>query len=266
MAISKIGTNLITDATIITADLADSSITSAKIADGTIATADLADDAITAAKLATNAVVTASIVAGSVDTTELAADAVTGAKVEDDAIDSEHIVDGSIDTAHISDNAVTIGKMADLARGKIIYGDSSGNPAVLAVGSANKILTSDGTDIAWTSNVTGNVSGTAATVTTAAQPAITSVGTLTSFRSTGIDDNADALAITIDSSERVGIGTTAPNRTLTVYGSSNGEMNLKNSSADFLIQQAGHNTSIGNSSSSGYINFFTNNGSSNIRM
>ena len=33
-----------------------------------------------------------------------------------------------------------------------------------------------------TGNVTGNVSGTAATVTTAAQPAITSVGTLTSLK------------------------------------------------------------------------------------
>ena len=62
-----------------------------------------------------------------------------------------------------------------------------------------------------TGNITGNTSGTAATVTTAAQPAITSVGTLTSFRSTGIDDNADALAITIDSSENVGIGTTTMN-------------------------------------------------------
>ena len=40
---------------------------------------------------------------------------------------------------------------------------------------------------ALTGNVTGNASGTAATVTTAAQPAITSVGTLTAFRSTGID-------------------------------------------------------------------------------
>ena len=43
-------------------------------------------------------------------------------------------------------------------------------------------------------------------------------------------------------------------------------MNLKNSSADFLIQQAGHNTSIGNSSASGHINFFTNNGNANFRM
>ena len=39
---------------------------------------------------------------------------------------------------------------------------------------------------------------------------ITGTGTLTSFRSTGIDDNADALAMTIDSSERVGIGTSSP--------------------------------------------------------
>jgi len=198
MAISKIGTNLITDATIATADLADNSITTAKIATGTIATADLADDAITVDKVATNAITTASIVAGSVDTTELAADAVTGAKVEDDAIDSEHIVDGSIDTAHISDNAVTIGKMADLARGYVIYGDSSGNPAVLAVGSANKILTSDGTDIAWTSNVTGNVSGTAATVTTAAQTNITSLGTLTTLTVDNVIINGSTIGHTGD--------------------------------------------------------------------
>ena len=35
-------------------------------------------------------------------------------------------------------------------------------------------------------------------------------GTFTTFTSSGIDDNADAVAITIDSSERVGIGSTAP--------------------------------------------------------
>ena len=37
----------------------------------------------------------------------------------------------------------------------------------------------------------------------AAQPTITSLGTITTFRSTGIDDNADATAITINSSEQV---------------------------------------------------------------
>ena len=49
---------------------------------------------------------------------------------------------------------------------------------------------------------------------------ITSVGTLTSFRSTGIDDNANALAMTIDSSERVGIGVTDPSNALEVFSTS----------------------------------------------
>jgi hypothetical protein len=39
---------------------------------------------------------------------------------------------------------------------------------------------------------------------------ITTTGTLTGFTSTGIDDNADALAVTIDSNEKVGIGTATP--------------------------------------------------------
>ena len=86
---------------------------------------------------------------GEVKTADIAADAVTGAKIADDAIDSEHYTDGSIDTAHIADDQVTLAKMAGLARGKIIYGDSSGNPAVLAVGTANYVLKSDGTDISW---------------------------------------------------------------------------------------------------------------------
>jgi hypothetical protein len=55
-------------------------------------------------------------------------------------------------------------------------------------------------------------------VTDPAQTNITSVGTLTGFTSTGIDDNADATAITIDSSENVGIGTSSPNQKLNVSG------------------------------------------------
>ena len=49
----------------------------------------------------------------------------------------------------IANNAVSLAKMAGLARGKIIYGDASGDPAALAVGSNTYVLTSDGTDIAW---------------------------------------------------------------------------------------------------------------------
>jgi hypothetical protein len=56
---------------------------------------------------------------------------------------------GSIETADLADDAVTLAKMAGLVRGKIIYGDASGDPAALTVGSANYVLTSDGTDISW---------------------------------------------------------------------------------------------------------------------
>ena len=59
------------------------------------------------------------------------------------------IKDGGIATAEIADNQVTLAKMAGLARGKIIYGDASGDPAALTAGNANEVLTSDGTDISW---------------------------------------------------------------------------------------------------------------------
>tara|TARA_R110000822_G_scaffold93393_4_gene214907 strand:+ start:5213 stop:6523 length:1311 start_codon:yes stop_codon:yes gene_type:complete len=83
-----------------------------------------------------------------------------------------------------------------------------------------------------TGNVTGNTSGssgsctgnsltatTAGTVTTAAQPAITSVGTLTSLAVTG-SLTIDSTTMFVDSAaNRVGIGTTSPSYTLDVNGS-----------------------------------------------
>ena len=63
-----------------------------------------------------------------------------------------------------------------------------------------------------------NTSGTAATVTTAAQPAITSVGTLTALTGGTGDLNWDSNTLVVDSSaSRVGIGTAAPAFPLSVY-------------------------------------------------
>ena len=80
---------------------------------------------------------------------------IDNAHIADDAIDSEHYAAGSIDTAHIADDQVTLAKMAGLARGKIIYGNSSGNPTALAVGSSDQILTADGTDLSWSDPAAG---------------------------------------------------------------------------------------------------------------
>ena len=147
------------DGTVSAAKIASGAVTTVKIADANVTTAKIADDAVTAAKLASDAVVTASIVDANVTTAKIAGDAITGAKIADDAIDSEHYTDGSIDTAHIADDQVTLAKMAGLARGKIIYGDSSGNPAALTVGSSGQTLVSDGTDISWGEAAAGATGG-----------------------------------------------------------------------------------------------------------
>jgi hypothetical protein len=74
-------------------------------------------------------------------------------------------------------------------------------PATLPAISGANLTNLDATDLTGTI-ASARIAG--------AYTGITSVGTLTGFTSTGIDDNADATAITIDSSENVGIGTTSP--------------------------------------------------------
>ena len=102
--------------------------------------------------------------------TQIADDAVTPAKINifDDALAattthfliadgtdySSFALSGDITSTNagavtIADNAVSLSKMAGLARGSIIYGDASGDPAALAKGTADQVLKSDGTDIAW---------------------------------------------------------------------------------------------------------------------
>jgi len=66
---------------------------------------------------------------------------------------------------------------------------------------------------------------------------IASGATITDFTSTGIDDNATSTAITIDSSERVGIGIASPSANLEVRGSSsNGQIYLGGSTTATYAQ------------------------------
>ena len=91
--------------------------------------------------------------------------------------------------------------------------DDSADSLVIGLGSAVGVTPAmtinSSQEVTFAQNITG-------TLATAAQTNITSVGTLTNFRSTGIDDNADSLAITIDSNENVGIGQTNPDYQLSI--------------------------------------------------
>jgi hypothetical protein len=140
------------------AKIADDAITSALIADDAVVTAAIADDAITAALIADDAVGSAAIADDAITSALIADDAITSALIADDAVVSAAIADNAVTTALINDDAVTLAKMAGLARGKIIYGDSSGDPAALAIGSNTYVLTSDGTDAAWAAAASGAVS------------------------------------------------------------------------------------------------------------
>jgi hypothetical protein len=119
------------------------------VANTTVPSELLAADSITGAKIADNAIDSEHYTDGSIDTAHIADSQVTVGKMAANSVDSDQYVDGSIDTAHIADDQVTLAKMAGLARGKVIVGDASGNPAALAIGTSGYVLKSDGTDIAW---------------------------------------------------------------------------------------------------------------------
>jgi hypothetical protein len=169
------GTITIKDGGIVTAELAADAVTSAKIA----------DDAVTSDHIATNAVVTDSItdanvtlakIANAAANTVIVRDANSSGVLSAKAVADTQLLIGdgtgftaatlsgdvsmandgavtiannAVETAMISDNNVTAAKIFDLARGSILYGNSSAATAELTKGSANTVLTSDGTDISW---------------------------------------------------------------------------------------------------------------------
>jgi len=91
----------------------------------------------------------------SVSTSALGDTSVTTAKIATDAVTTAKIATGAVGTTEIAANAVTLAEMAGLVRGKLIVGDSSGDPSALTVGTADQVLTSDGTDAAWSTLETG---------------------------------------------------------------------------------------------------------------
>ena len=93
---------------------------------------------------------------------KLAAQAVTAAKIANNTITSAQMAsgiagslftDGSIAGAKLEDNAVSLGKMAHGTRGDVLSYNSSGEPILVSIGSANTFLkvNSAGTDLEYSS-------------------------------------------------------------------------------------------------------------------
>ncbi len=137
-------------------------------------------------------------------------------------------LDGAvIDSSVIGGTTAAAGSFTTLSASTSITGTlaTAAQTNITSVGALNggSITSGFGAINNGSSNITttGAISGgtLAGTLSTAAQPNITSVGTLTGFTSTGIDDNASSTAITIDSSQNVGIATSSPSYPFHVTGS-----------------------------------------------
>ena len=108
MALTKVTTGGITDATVATADIADDAVTTAKIAAGNITATELGSDSVTGAKIAAGAVNNANKIQDSI---------ITGAKVGSGTITDGNLATNSVTTGKIANDAVTVDKVADDAIG-----------------------------------------------------------------------------------------------------------------------------------------------------
>ena len=120
-----------------------------------------------------------------------------------------YLDDGTVSTAKLDDDAVTASKLDDdgtgFQVGDLGVGGSLTSGDKLTV--TGRLRASGGIigDITGdvTGNVTGNVSGTAATVTGAAQTAITSVGTLTALAVDDVSIDGKVITMTGDTDDTV---------------------------------------------------------------
>jgi hypothetical protein len=191
-----------------------SAVGSSEITNGSIADADVSGSAaIATSKLSGALTAISGHGLGSLATLS----AIGGAEITDSSVASTDIVDGTIANADISGTAqVATSKLSGAVTS--IAGHGLGSLAALSTVASAQITDATIVD--------ADISGSAAISSTKISFVADSIsgnaidgGVISSFQSTGIDDNASAVAMTINSSGSVGIGTTAPDETLTVNGS-----------------------------------------------
>jgi hypothetical protein len=238
--VSAVGTSEITDGTIADADVSAtaaiatsklagavtsisghglgslatlSTIGSAEISDGSVSSSDIADGTIANGDVSGTAEIATSKLSGAV--TSISGHGL-GALASLSAVGSTEIVNGSITDADVSGSAeIATSKLSGAITS--ISGHGLGSLATLSSVDSSQIT--NGTI------VDADISGTAAISSTKISFAAASIsgnaidgGIISNFQSMGIDDNATGVAMTLNSSGNVGIGTTAPNSVLQLAG------------------------------------------------
>ena len=121
-------------------------------------------------------------------------------------------------------NVITVGASGDTVN---IVGTLQNNGAAIP-GDISSVVAGTGLSGGGTSgDVTLNIE--------AAQPTITSTGTLTNFTSTGIDDNATSTAITIDSSQNVSFNDDTGNTAKMVWNATDESLKINVQYGDYYV-------------------------------
>jgi len=146
----------------------------------------IADNAITAVHIATNAVSGTLIADNAITAVHVAQNSITVTQLADDCVESDKIADGVITTNHLNKAMISSQtEVTPVAGDFVLLGDTSDSNNLKKA--PLTLLLNSNVDISGKLNLSGG----------------TMTGTIAGFTSTGIDDNADATAITIDSSENV---------------------------------------------------------------
>jgi hypothetical protein len=206
---------------------------------GSIQTGHVADNQVTLAKMAglaaanfilgdSNGDPAAVAMSGDVTLTNAGVAAIGAQKVlnsmlADDAVGADELAANAVVEASIVDNAVTLAKMAGITRGSIILGDSSGDPSLLAKGTAAQFLQSDGTDPSYVT-ISGDAAIAAGGALTIAANAVEGSMLNSNVAGSGLDYSSNELSV--DVSDFMANG--ANNRIVTATGTDamNAEANL----------------------------------------
>lgn len=124
----------ILDGALVTAMLANTSVTTDKLSGGSV----------TNAKLATDAVNTTNLVAGSITESRLASGAVTNGKIADGSVTGNKIALGTIGAGNIADGQINAAKITDNSITSVDIGDGQVTTADLALGSVDVNRIADG--------------------------------------------------------------------------------------------------------------------------
>jgi len=159
---NKIGTGEvvsgnIADGAISSVKLANSSVTALKIADGAVISSKFQDGSVTESKIASGAVIQSKLADNVVSQFKISDGAVVTSKISDGAVTTAKILDGSVTTSKILDGSITNSKLAAgvgfqspmTTQGDLIVGGASGSATRLGRGSADQVLSSNGTSLVW---------------------------------------------------------------------------------------------------------------------